>query len=198
MLISFLSVIPFTLFYTYGSIFLQDENFKHITVTLNWGQVAELFFLFITTSILIKYGFKKALLFGLLAMSLRYISLYSGVVLEQQWWYSIGILSHGLIFGLFFVAGQVYTDKLVPQEFKAQAQGFYSLVIWGAGILAGNLINGWMIDNYKIGSQTNWSLLFLIASVSTAVLIFLFILFFKNPSRVGNNDNDCRPSCNMI
>ena len=181
-LFTLLTTIPFALFYSYGSMFLKDENFKYITVTLNWGQFAELFFLFITTSILVKYGFKKALLFGLLAMFIRYISLYSGIALDQQWWYIIGILTHGLIFGLFFIAGQVYTDKVAPQEYKAQAQGFLSLVTWGVGILAGNLLNGWMIDYYKVGGQTNWSLLFLIAAVFTMVMFVLFVLFFKNPS----------------
>ena len=182
-LITFLTVIPFALFYNFGSQFLANNDYKYITVTLNWGQFAELFFLFITTSILIKYGFKKALLLGLMAMLIRYISLYSGIVLDQQWWYIIGILTHGLIFGLFFVAGQVYTDKAVPQELKAQAQGFLSFVTWGVGIFVGNLISGWMIDNYKVNGQTDWSFLYLIAAASTIVLMVLFILFFKNPAK---------------
>ena len=104
-LISFLAIIPFTLYHVYGSMFFADEQVKNITVTMNWGQVAEMLFLFIATSILIKCGFKKTLLFGLIAMGLRYLSFYIGVELEQQWWYSISILSHGLIFGLFFVCG---------------------------------------------------------------------------------------------
>jgi len=180
-LITFLSVIPFALFYNFGSQFLANNDYKYITVTLNWGQVAELFFLFITTAILVKFGFKKTLLFGLLAMLVRYLSLYSGIVLGQQWLYIIGILTHGLIFGLFFVAGQVYTDKSVPQEFKAQAQGFLSFITWGVGIFVGNLISGWMIDYFKVGDQTNWSLLYLIASVASVLLTVLLVLFFKNP-----------------
>ena len=181
-LISFLTTIPFALFYSYGSLFLQDENFKYITVTMNWRQVAELFFLFITTSILVKYGYKKALLFGLVALFVQYISLFMGVELGQQWLYYIGILPHGLIFGLFYVAGQVYTDKVVPQEFKAQAQGFLSFVIWGVGILAGNLISGWMIDHFRVNQHADWSLLYLIASVATVVMIVLLSLLFKNPT----------------
>ena len=181
-LISFLTTIPFALFYSYGSLFLQDENFKYITVTMNWRQVAELFFLFITTSILVKYGYKKALLFGLMALFVQYISLFMGVELGQQWLYYIGILPHGLIFGLFYVAGQVYTDKVVPQEFKAQAQGFLSFVIWGVGILAGNLISGWMIDHFRVNQHADWSLLYLIASVATVVMIVLLSILFKNPT----------------
>lgn len=180
--ITFLTTIPFTLFYLYDSQFLADKNFEFITVTKNWGQFAELFFLFITTSILVKFGIKKALLFGLSAMLLRYVSLYLGVELGQQWLYYFGILTHGLIFGLFFVAGQVYTDKTVPQEYKARAQGFLSFVTWGVGIFVGNLISGWMIDNYKVNNQANWSLLFAITTICTVVMLILFLLFFKNPA----------------
>ena len=78
-IISFLAIIPFCLYHSYGSMFFSDENVKNITVTMNWGQLAEMFFLFITTAILLKYGFKKTLLFGLLAMLVRYLSLYMGV-----------------------------------------------------------------------------------------------------------------------
>jgi len=183
-LISFLATIPFTLYYTYGSQFLQDKGFEYITVTNNWGQVAELFFLFITTSILVKYGIKKALLFGLFAMLIRYISLYSGVVSDQQWLYYIGILTHGLIFGLFYVAGQVYTDKAVPQEYKAQAQGFLSFVIWGLGIFAGNILSGWMIDKFRMGEKADWSLLFLISTITAIVLICLFMILFKPENKL--------------
>jgi len=181
LLLTFLAVIPFSLFYNFGSQFLANKDFTYITVTLNWGQVAELFFLFITTSILQKFGFKKALLLGLMAMLIRYLSLYTGIVLDQAWWYIFGILTHGLIFGLFFVAGQVYTDKTVPQELKAQAQGFLSFVTWGVGIFVGNLISGWLIDYYKVDGQTDWSFLYLIAAVATLVLMVLFVLLFRNP-----------------
>jgi len=181
-LLTFLTVLPFTLFYNYGSLFLQDENFKYITVTMNWRQVAELFFLFITTSILIKYGFKKTLLLGLSALLLQYIALYTGVVIGQQWMYYLGILPHALIFGWFFIGGQVYTDKVVPPEFKAQAQGFLSFISWGVGIFVGNLIWNWLTNTYRIDNHADWSLLFAIASVSTICLIILFLLLFKNPT----------------
>jgi len=130
------------------------------------------------------------MLLGLLALLIQYIALYSGIELHQQWIYYIGLLPHGLIFGLFYIAGQVYTDKVVPKELKAQAQGFLSFVTWGAGFLAGNLINGWMVDYFKNNYQTDWSLLFLIASLFTVMIMVLFFLFFKNPSTVKKDIKD--------
>jgi len=177
--ISFLAIIPFSLYHVYGSMFFADEQVKNITVTMNWGQVAEMFFLFIATSILIKFGFKKTLLFGLMAMLLRYVSLYLGVELGQQWWYSIGILSHGLIFGLFFVCGQVYTDMTTPKEMRAQAQGFLSFIIWGVGYLTGTLLNGFMIGHFRLEEQCNWSVLMLVSAIFTIVVISLLIMLYQ-------------------
>jgi len=177
--ISLLAIIPFTLYHLLGSMFFADVNVKYITVTMNWGQVAEMFFLFITTTILLKCGFKKTLLFGLIAMLIRYTSFYFGVELGQTWLYYIGILTHGLIFGLFFVGGQVYTDKVAPKEIRAQAQGFLFFLVWGIGYLAGTLFNGFILENFKTEGAHNWSLMFGISSVFTLVIIILFVILFK-------------------
>jgi MFS family permease len=179
MLVSFLAIIPFSLYHVYGSMFFADEAVRNITVTMNWGQVAEMFFLFITTAVLIKYGFRKALLFGLLAMLLRYLSFYAGVSLGQQGWYSIGILTHGLIFGLFFVGGQVYTDKIAPKEIRARAQGFLSFAVWGVGYLIGTLANGYMIGRFRLADKCDWETVFAIAAVLASAVIVLFIFIFK-------------------
>jgi len=178
-LISFLAIIPFSMYQVYGSRFFADQGVVKITATMSLGQISELIFLIIATSIIIKYGFKKAMLFGLLAMLVRYLLFYTSVETGQQWFYTFaiaGILPHGLIFGLFFVAGQVYTNKLVPHEYKAQAQGFIAFVIWGAGYLVGTLLNGWLINYYD-----NWSSLFLTISAITVAIIVLLLAFFKNP-----------------
>ena len=181
-IITFLSTLPFVLYHVYGSMFFSYVNVKNITVTMNWGQLAEMFFLFVTTSILVKYGIKNAFIFGLSAMLLRYLSFYVGIEFGMQWLYSIGILAHGLIFGLFYVAGQVYTDKIVPPKLRAQAQGLLAFVTWGVGFLVGTLLNGWMIGNYKVNNHTDWSLLFLIATIASVLLVLLMFTFFKNPS----------------
>lgn len=179
MLISFLAVIPFNLYHLYGSMFLSDMNVKYITVTMNWGQFAEMFFLVITTTVMIKYGIRKTLIFGLIAMVVRYATFYLGVALDQQAYYITGILVHGLIFGLFFVGGQVYTDQAAPDNMKAQAQGFLSFAVWGAGYLIGTFLNGYLIDVFRLGDACDWETLFIISTLSTCALLGLLALLFK-------------------
>ena len=179
LIISFLSIIPFNIYHLYGSMFLADMNVKHITVTMNWGQFAEMFFLVITTTILVKYGIKKTLIFGMLAMLVRYVTFYLGVEFDSQASYMIGILVHGLIFGLFYVGGQVYTDNSAPEGMKAQAQGFLSFIVWGIGYLLGTFFNGYLIDTFRIGEKCDWATLFIIASTTSVVLLIMLVFLFK-------------------
>jgi nucleoside transporter len=180
--LSFLAIIPFTLYHLFGSLIFADRDVKYITLTMNCGQIAEILFLFLTTGILVKYGIKKALLCGLAAMLVRYAAFWYGSVSEQYWLYGygLGIIVHGLIFGLFFVGGQVYTDKVVPKAQRAQAQGFLFFIIWGVGYLVGTLFNGFLLTRFQTADGYNWPELFGISTLFTAAVIVLFLIFFKS------------------
>lgn len=179
MILTFLLIIPFTLYHVYGSMILADEQVKNITVTMNFGQLAEMLFLVVTTTILVKSGIKNTLIFGMAAMLVRYGAFFFGAETGQQWFYYIGIIVHGLIFGLFYVGGQVYTDNVAPREMKAQAQGLLFFLVWGIGFLIGTLWNGWLIGQFRDGGKCDWPVLFAISSACTLVLLLLFFFLFK-------------------
>ncbi len=187
MILTFLSIIPFTLYHVYGSMILADEQVRNITVTMNFGQLAEMFFLVITTTILVKSGIKKTLIFGILALLVRYICFYFGAETDMQWFYYIGIVVHGLIFGLFYVGGQVYTDNVAPREMKAQAQGLLFFLVWGVGFLIGTLWNGWLIGLFRVDGKCDWPVLFIISSICTFIILILFVFAFKPVSLKTDN-----------
>jgi MFS family permease len=93
--------------------------------------------------------------------------------------YYIGILIHGLIFGFFYVGGQIYIDKKAPAELKSQAQGFIFLVTFGAGLLVGNLICGRLIHLYNNETGYNWDAIWGITTLASVVLLVLFPLLFR-------------------
>lgn len=184
MLCSFLAMIPFALYVSFGSEFLLSSGFKYITITLNWGQAAEVIFLFFTTTIITKVGIKNAMILGLVALILRYAAFLVGVETGMENLYFIGILVHGLIFGLFFVGGQVYTEKIAPDNLKAQAQGLLSFATWGVGCLIGNVVAGayiaantFVVDGVK---TYDWGNIFSAATIFSAAVAVLFIILFKN------------------
>jgi nucleoside transporter len=184
-LCAFAAVLAYSLYYTFGAEFLQDRHFEYITITLNWGQVGELFFLFITTTLITRFGFKKAMIIGLAAMIARYLSFWWGSISDTPAFYIVGILFHGVIFGLFFVTGQIYTDKKAPDSLRAQAQGLLAFLLWGVGLLAGNFICSNLISaNKTIDSAGvaiyNWPVIFGATSGFSLIVLFLFIVFYKS------------------
>jgi nucleoside transporter len=189
---SFFSIIPFSLYHVYGSEFLQSQDFQFITFTMNLGQVVEIFFMVIATTIIVKAGIKQALLLGLVALLVRYLSFYFGGTLDINALYILGILVHGIIFGLFYVGGQVYTDQKASKESRAQTQGFLAFIVWGVGMFLGILINGWLIGHYSydINGKTvyHWDSIFKITSFCSLLVLIFFTLFF-NPFNNGKNEN---------
>jgi len=173
---SFLSLIPFAMYYSYFSEFLLHINTKYISVTINWGILAEMGFLLLVPGAIKKFGLRKVMIFGLVALVIRYLAFYTGGVINQSWMYYIGILIHGLIFGFFYLGGQIYIDKKAPEKLKAQAQGFIFLVTFGIGLLVGNLLCGGLIHLFS----NNWDIIWGVTTIFSAVLLVLFILFFKS------------------
>lgn len=183
LILSFLFMIPFSIYFSYCSEFLLDRGFKYITVSMNWGQVAEVFFILIVPLILLKVGLHRLMLFGLVALIIRYLAFYFGGRFDQPWMYFIGILMHGMIFGFFFLGGQIYIDKKAPPELRSQAQGFYFLITMGLGMVVGNFINGWLIKQtievVNLQNVYNWDFIWIITSVISILTLLGFWLFFK-------------------
>jgi nucleoside transporter len=182
--LSFLSLIPFAMYFSYFSEFLLNINTQFITVTINWGILAEMGFMLLIPLAIKKFGLRKVMILGLVAMVIRYLSLYLGGITDQPWLYYIGILIHGLIFGFFYVGGQIYIDKKAPDELKSQAQGFIFLMTFGVGLLAGNLIDGGIISIYKDSSGGvniyDWDSIWGFTTLFSVMLLIVFALFFKD------------------
>jgi nucleoside transporter len=147
--ISLLILIPFSAYWTYCSLFLDDQGFEAITFSMNFGQFGEIFFMLMIPFVLARLGIKWGMSLGLVALLVRYLFLYFGSLYDQSWMYFGGIIVHGLIYGFFFVGGQIYIDKKAPREIRAAAQGFIFLVTFGAGLFLGNYINGHLIQHYS-------------------------------------------------
>ncbi|MDB4582588.1 MFS transporter [Draconibacterium sp.] len=180
---SFLSLIPFAMYFSFFSEFLLHIKTKYISVTMNWGILAEMAFLMMVPFAIKKFGLRKVMIFGLIALVVRYLSFYTGGVINQSWMYYIGILVHGLIFGFFYVGGQIYIDKKAPAELRSQAQGFIFLVTFGAGLLIGTFICSEIINHYKNELGYNWNAIWGIITLFSIVLLLLFMLLFKNKDK---------------
>jgi nucleoside transporter len=179
-LVSMLVMIPFTMYFSLGSQFFDSQGFKYVTATMNLGQLVEIFVMLLVPFALARYGVKWAMGVGLGALVVRYAAFLVGGVSGQAWLYIIAILVHGVIYGFFFVGGQVYVDKKAPPEIRAQAQGLIVLICFGVGMLAGTFFNVKLIDVYTVEKVTNWNMIWIIITAMSAVLLVLFRALFRD------------------
>jgi len=87
---------------------------------------------------------------------------------------------HGIIFGFFFVGGQVYVDKKAPPQMRAQAQGLYVLLCYGVGQFVGTFVNVKLVAAYATDGVANWMPVFTISTVIAAVLLVAFVALFRD------------------
>ncbi|MCK5557720.1 MAG: MFS transporter, partial [Candidatus Hydrogenedentes bacterium] len=145
-IVSLLVMVPFSLYWTYCSLFLVDRGFQAITFSMNFGQFGEIFFMLMIPLVLARLGIKWGMSLGLAALLVRYLFLSFGSQYDQPWMYFGGIVVHGLIYGFFFVGGQIYIDRKAPKEVRAAAQGFIFLITFGAGLFLGNYLSAQLIE----------------------------------------------------
>ncbi|UCD52246.1 MAG: MFS transporter [Phycisphaerales bacterium] len=180
LLIGLLVMTPFTLYFSLGSQFFESQGFKLVTFLMNWGQAVEIFLMLLVPLALAKFGVKWTMAIGLVALAVRYLTLWAGVATDTTVLYYIAILVHGIIFGFFFVGGQVYVDKKAPPEMRAQAQGLYVLLCYGVGQFVGTFVNVRLVAGYTTDAVTNWTPVFTISTVVAAALLGVFALLFRD------------------
>jgi nucleoside transporter len=176
-----LGTIPFAAHWSYGSAFLKDQGFKYLTATMNLGQFVEMFLMLLVPVSIAVFGLKRTILIGLAAQLLRYAAYLVGDIADFAPLYFLAILVHGIIFGFFYVGGQIYIDRKAPKEMRAQAQGLIFLVSFGVGLLVGNFVNGALLQIGAEGGSKNYYAMWLVSTIASAVVLVLFFLLFRDP-----------------
>jgi len=186
-----LVMIPFAAYFNFGSAFLNDKGFEYLTLTMNLGQFAEMFFMVAVPFVLAKCGIRWTLILGLIALTVRYAAFWLGDMADISALYFVAILVHGLIFGFFFVGGQVYVDKKAPPSLRAQAQGIMFLLTFGLGTIIGNFVTAWLRDASKSAAGVvDWKPVWLIMTIMSAVMTIAFFALFHDKIAEAKKDKE--------
>jgi MFS family permease len=152
------------------------------------GQISEVFFMLLLPYFFKKFGFKKTILVGMLAWTLRYFLFAYGNAGELTFMLLIGIGLHGICYDFFFVSGQIYTDSKAGPKYKSSAQGLITLATYGIGMLIGFWMAGIVSDFYLTTDGMHlWKNIWLIPSAIALVVTIIFILFFKDNDFIKAN-----------
>ena len=138
-----------------------------------------LLFLLLLPFLLVRLGVKITLAVGMAAWALRYVFFAFGDAGSLYWLLLLGILLHGICYDFFFVAGQIYTDKLAGERVRSAAQGM-NLATYGAGILIGSLAAGPIVDRFATADGHDWTQIWIIPAAIAGVVMVLFLILFKD------------------
>jgi nucleoside transporter len=178
---SILICIPLAFYYQNANPFLAEIGMDNPTGKMTIGQISEVLFMLLLPVFFKKYGFKKTLLFGMLAWTIRYVLFAFGNSGELSFMLLIGIALHGICYDFFFVSGQIYTDSKAGEKIKSAAQGLITLATYGLGMLIGFWVAGKISDKYLIAENSHsWQEIWLFPSVFAVVVFVIFAIFFKN------------------
>jgi len=187
---SVLICIPLSFYYTWANPSLTD-GFKaafpsadpstfRIENMMSLGQVSEVLFMLLLPLAYSRLGVKNILIIGLVAWIIRFAFFGYGDAALSQWMLYAAILLHGVCYDFFFVSGMIYTDAKAGDKIKSQAQGLISLATYGLGMFIGSIVAGKVKDTYTTDNVTNWLNVWLVPAGIAAVILVLFLLFFKD------------------
>ena len=141
--------------------------------------MSEVLFMILMPWFFKRLGLKKMLLAGMLAWVIRYAMFAMGNTESEVWMLFLGIALHGICYDFFFVTGQIYVDKKAPQEIRASAQGFITLITYGVGMGIGSVISGNVLDLFTSAGQRDWFTFWWIPVIFALLVSAMFLVTFK-------------------
>jgi len=182
---SILICIPLSFYYSLTNLFLTDAGMKNVTSNMTFGQFSEAFFILLIPLFFRWLGVKWMIALGMIAWTVRFLFFGYGDAGANLWMLFAGIILHGVCFDFFFVTGQIYTDSKAGIRIQSQAQGMITMATYGIGMWIGTLLSGYVKDHYTVNQIVNWTSVWMVPSGIAAIVLVLFVLFFKDNKRTA-------------
>ena len=177
---SVLICIPLAFYYQHAAQFLGEISVENPAGKMTIGQISEVLFMLLLPVFFTRFGFKKTILVGMLAWTIRYFLFSIGDAGSGVYLLLMGIALHGISYDFFFVSGQIYTDSKAGDSVKSAAQGLITLATYGVGMLIGFAIAGQITDSYALAEGGHdWKQIWTFPALFAIGVFALFAIFFK-------------------
>jgi nucleoside transporter len=177
---SILICIPLGFYYQHAAQFLGEIGVENPAGKMTIGQISEVLFMLLLPVFFTRFGFKKTILVGMLAWTVRYLLFSIGDAGSGVYLLLMGVALHGICYDFFFVSGQIYTDTKAGDAVKSSAQGLITLATYGLGMLIGFAIAGQITDSYALAEGGHeWRQIWTFPALFAIGVFVLFAVFFK-------------------
>ncbi len=186
---SLLIGIPIQMYFAFFNMFLNDIGVSNVASKMSLGQVSEAAFMVFVPWMIGRVGLKWMMTLGLAFWSIRYF-LFAGISVNAEYLIIFSILIHGACYDFFNVTGSIYVDLKAGERYRSAAQGLFMLVFLGLGKFFGSNLAGYISTKNPSeveGVLYNWSGIFNITGIITAVITVLFILSFHDKQKYDLN-----------
>jgi nucleoside transporter len=139
------------------------------------GQISEMCVLALMPLIVKKVSYKALLCIGVLAYTLRF-----GIFAYLPYPAAVipALALHGVCFGCFFFIAFMIVDELTTKDVRASAQSLYGLIVFGLGVVGGNLLSGYISSISHTSAGLSYARMFGIPMwISLACLVMLALLY---------------------
>jgi hypothetical protein len=185
---SVLACIPLTFYYSFTNAYLNDVGVVNAAGKMTLGQMSEVVMLMAMPFVFRILSMRNILVLGLGAWVLRYGLLAHGNAGAGMWMFYAAILLHGVCYDFFFVSGQLYTDQEAPAHLRNTAQGFITLITYGAGMLIGSFLSGGALDYFSTTANGvvthDWRHFWLTSAAGSLAILLLVLFFFRSSTKI--------------
>lgn len=167
-------------FYPYTPPHLRELGFAHTASWMSLGQVTEIVAMLALARLLTRWRLKWIIALGIGFGVVR----FALCALDARAWLLLGISLHGASYTLVAITAQIYLEQRVDPAWRARAQALMSLMVGGAGNLAGYLGAGWWFSRTAGPAGQQWPLFWCgLAAASGAVGVY-FLFAYHGRGRV--------------
>ncbi len=177
LLVCFLMVMSHGPYYTFYSIYLEDQGYSRSLIGLLWavGVIAEIVVFLLMFRLLPTFGARRLLLVTVSLTALRWLLI--GFFVDDLAMLILAQMFHAFSFGIFHAVSISLVHRFFRGRHQSRGQALYASLSFGAGGAVGSLLSGMLWD--RIDHTILFSLAALIALIAT------FIVWrFIHPDRV--------------
>jgi len=178
----FFATLLSSLYDQYAPLYFHSSGLERTAAYMALGQVSEVLIMFLLPILSLRFKLKNLMIFGLLAIILRYALLLTNTYIPHIYLAISAIAMHGFIIALYFIVSQIVMDMLANKEIRSQAQSLLMFVSLGAGSLLGSIVMGSVLNLFvkDVNDMAQWRVFWLIPLAVSIFTALLFIYGFKN------------------